>query len=204
MSVELAILSSSLFAATGLAVALYTALRRERARSSELAAELRASCDSLPIGVFHADNEGRCTYSNERAHELAGLEAPIGSAWITALHPDDRSRVVDRWMAAAAAGEVFRAEYRFLRPDGSVRWVAGEVRPRKDACGRKAGFVGTITDVTERKRVEAELERSRAEIEQRVADRTATLERANERLAREVAVRDRVELALARRRTLAQ
>jgi hypothetical protein len=58
--------------------------------------------------------------------------------------------------------------------------------------------------VTERKRVEAELERSRAEIEQRVADRTATLARANERLAREVAVRDRVELALARRRTLDQ
>jgi hypothetical protein len=128
----------------------------------------------------------------------------VGTAWITALHPDDRDPVLDAWMAAAAAGSVFRAEYRFLRPDDSIVWVLGKVRRRYDALGRASGFVGAMIDISEHKRTEDELERSRTEIEQRVAERTATLVQANRQLSREVAVRDRMQQALGRRRRLDQ
>ena len=72
----------------------------------------------------------------------------------------------DEWYRAAAAGDEFHSEYRFVHPDGRIRWVVGR-GAAEISDGVVAGYIGTITDVTERKR--AEMERERVLEQERVA-----------------------------------
>src|SRR5204863_112551 len=71
-----------------------------------------------------------------------------------AIHPDDAERVTAEWKKAAGAERDSVAEYRFLRPDGSVVWIQGFASARRDETGRITGWVGTIVDLTVRKQAE--------------------------------------------------
>ena len=52
-----------------------------------------------------------------------------------------------------AAQSVF-SDYRFLRPDGTVVWVMGQSTPEMNSENEIVGYVGTITDISERKQTE--------------------------------------------------
>lgn len=132
----------------------------------------RARYDSLvdfaPVGVFHADADGECLWTNSRWREIAGLRAEetLGRGWGQAIHPDDRDLVFREWTRAVAENRPFTLEYRVRRPDGKVTWVLGQARAELDVAGQISGFVGTLTDIDARKRAETELEaraRQRAE-----------------------------------------
>ncbi|HVS51927.1 MAG TPA: PAS domain S-box protein [Opitutaceae bacterium] len=137
-------------------------------RSSE--ERFRVLADVSPVGIFRTDPDGSTTFVNRRWCELSGLafEEALGNGWMKALHPEDRDRVAANWAEAVRAGESSAAEYRFVRLDGSIAWLVGQSRAHFDAAGRLAGYVGTITDVTnlkraeeERKKIEAQLRQSR-------------------------------------------
>lgn len=112
-----------------------------------------------PVGIFHADAEGRYTYVNQRWCEIAGLtpEEARGEGWLCAVHPQDRQRVHALWQEAIAEGSAFQAELRFQHPGGRITWVYGQTKPEAGVEGSVAGFVGTVTDVTGRKLAEASL-----------------------------------------------
>jgi PAS domain S-box-containing protein len=137
-----------------------------------------------PVGIFHADADGDCLWVNVHWCDITGLtpEEASGKGWASALHPEDRRRVFDEWYAAAVNHEPFRSEYRFIRPDGRETWVLGLAKAQTDAAGRTKGYVGTITDITDRRRVEELERRAREELERQVADRTSDLARSRERL----------------------
>jgi PAS domain S-box-containing protein len=121
----------------------------------------RMLSESAPIGIFEADHDGRVLYFNPQWQKISGLtlDESLGDGWQKAMHPDDFSRIVGPWLEAAREGSPFDAEYRYRRPDGEVRWVhIRSVAVRSDA-GWIVGQVGTIEDVTDRKRAEAELEK---------------------------------------------
>jgi|RhiMetdeSRZDD1v2_1073273.scaffolds.fasta_scaffold44470_4 PAS domain S-box-containing protein len=113
-----------------------------------------------PLGLFRADATGDCVYVNQRWSEITGLTAAQarGAGWAATLHPDDRARVVDEWYRAVSAGAEFVADYRFLRPDGEVRWVTAHALPEVRE-GVVLGYVGSVADVTDRKQAEMERER---------------------------------------------
>ena len=130
----------------------------------------RVLAEVSPVGIFSSDPAGRTTFVNHRWCELAGLtpEQALGEGWQSALHPDDRGQVADSWAEAVRAGESSAAEFRFVRPDGTVTWLVGQSRAHRHPDGTLAGYVGTITDVTnlkraeeERKKIEAQLRQSR-------------------------------------------
>lgn len=152
----------------------------------------------LPVGLFQADVDGRCSYANDVSLSMVGIAIgdAVGEGWMRRLHPDDRDRVMEEWQAAALEGNDFRSEYRFRKPSGETIWVLGHVLAVKDEDGDVIGHVGAIVDITERKRSELAIEEARATLEQRVADRTAELLRANSDLAREIESRRRAESAL--------
>ncbi len=108
-----------------------------------------------PVGIFRTDAEGGCIYVNERWCAMAGMKAQeaVGNSWVRALHPEDRERVLREWQEAAARRS-FHTECRFQRPDGTVTWLLAQADAECDSEGRVMGYVGTITDITERKRVE--------------------------------------------------
>ncbi len=140
---------------------------------------LRCLARISPVGIYRADADGLCRYVNERWCELAGYpqEAALGTGWGRVIHPEDRARVLEEWSRMAALGVPFRSEYRYLQPGGRVVWIFGEVAEEHDAHGRLTGYVGTATDVTELRRMRAELEQSHAELEERVRERTRQIER---------------------------
>lgn len=113
-----------------------------------------------PVGIFRTNQQGDCLYVNERWCELAGMssEDALGPGWAMAVHPDDRTRISQIWYQAAQINQPFRAEYRFQTPAGVVTWVFGQAVAEYDNDSTLIGYVGTITDITERKQLEEALE----------------------------------------------
>ena len=114
-----------------------------------------------PVGIFRTDSTGNTVYVNPKWAELAGVTASmaIGDDWLKAVHPEDREALSDKWIADIKNKEKSVAEYRFLRPDGSVRWVLGNAE-MEVIDGELKGYVGTITDITDIKRTQDALEKS--------------------------------------------
>jgi len=112
-----------------------------------------------PVGIFQTDADGRTVYVNPRWCEIAGvpLAAAMADDWLDVVHPDDRERVVAGWQEAVRNRRPSASEYRFRRPDGTVRWVMGQAVPELSGDGTVLGYVGTITDITERKLIEQAL-----------------------------------------------
>jgi PAS domain S-box-containing protein len=137
--------------------------RRESRAALEVSEErYRALSELSPVGVFRADANGRCVYVNDRWCDYAGLTATeaLGHAWTDALHPEDFARVLDEWSHSAGHRETFSSEFRFETPAGHTTWLFGQSAPVMDGRGRIAGHIGTITDITERKRHEDALRNS--------------------------------------------
>lgn len=113
----------------------------------------------LPVGIYQNDASGKCIYVNQKCCELCGVEREdlIGVNWARSLHPEDRRRITNRWQSTVRRKAPFQAEYRFKRPDGTVVWVLGQAVPEYDDAGEFVGFIGSITDITERKRLENEI-----------------------------------------------
>jgi len=78
-------------------------------------------------------------------------------AWIETVHPEDRARAI-RLFTQSNQGERAEAEYRVVRPDGSVRSISAQAFPVRDPQGRFYRFVGIAEDITERKRMEEALQ----------------------------------------------
>ena len=115
-----------------------------------------------PVGIFRTDASGDCQYANARWCELAGLtvEDAQGDGWVRAVHPDDRDRVAAEWYRAATLNLPFVSEYRFQTPEGVVSWLVGQAVAEKDSQDNVIGYVGTVTDITDRKHIEQALQAS--------------------------------------------
>lgn len=151
-----------------------TALQKSEQQYSTLA-------EAAPVGIFRTDAEGHCLYVNERWCEITGLmlEDALGEGWTQTLHPDDRERVFQEWYQAAQEKLLFQSEYRFCRADGLTPWVLGRAIAERAEDGEITGYVGTITNISDRKQAEEALLQTHDDLEIRVAERTAELVQAN-------------------------
>jgi len=154
---------------------------REARRSRE---RYDALSEIAPVGIFHTDAGGDCLWVNSLWCDLAGLSPAeaSGKGWSMAIHPEDRKRVFEEWYRAAQKGDIFRSEYRFIRPDGRETWVLGQAKAERDEAGRVRGYVGTITDITDRRLAEDSTKGAKEILEREVAARTADLRRGEEHL----------------------
>ncbi len=121
----------------------------------------RVLCEQAPIGIFLTDAEGRDIYRNPRWLALAGMTAEegLGEGWAQAVHPEERDALLADWRRTIAAGADWKREHRFVTPQGDVRWVAALAAPLRGAGGELLGYVGTVEDITERKKSEEERRR---------------------------------------------
>ncbi|MBA4416916.1 MAG: hypothetical protein C0392_03240 [Syntrophus sp. (in: bacteria)] len=144
-----------------------------------------------PVGLILTDKEGQWVYINEYWSEITGLlpGETYGEGWAKALHPEDKERVLNEWYQAIQRDLPFETEFRFQKQSGSIKWAIGKAIAERGVHGEKLGYVGTITDITERKKIEEELQKAYEGLEERVAERTSQLVASNVLLKQEITKR---------------
>ena len=122
-------------------------------RSSE--ARFRAMSDSSPLGIFVADAQGGCIYTNTAYQKISGLtfNQALGTNWGRAIHPEDRRRLLGEWRRATTNQTSFQTEFRFQQEDGSVVWTRVNSAAMCDEAGLQ-GYVQTLEDISGRKTTE--------------------------------------------------
>jgi PAS domain S-box-containing protein len=134
----------------------------EALRGSEEQFRSLSACS--PVGIFLTDTEGRCTYTNPRCQAIAGFtfEEALGEGWAQSVYPGDRDRVFSYWSAYthAQGAQKYSDEYRFLLPEGIMRWVNVRSSPMFCDKGKLLGYVGTVEDITERKQAEDDIRKA--------------------------------------------
>ena len=79
--------------------------------------------------------------------------------WLEVIHPDDRAIAEEARQALSTMGE-FDVEYRIVRLDGDLRWLHDRGRVIEDEAGHPLRIDGIASDITERKRLQAQLRRT--------------------------------------------
>lgn len=133
-------------------------LRLVNAELSKSEERFRSLSASSPLGIYMADNDGCCTYMNQRCQTMCGFELQenLTEGWRRAVHPEDWDRVLAKWLGWIEAGEDYSCEFRLATSNGKTRWVHVHSAPMISDLGKPMGHVGTIRDITDRKLAEEE------------------------------------------------
>ena len=94
------------------------------------------------------------------------IENPTWDDFLAIVHPDDRQRIIDATQNHLKNAEKYDVEYRTILADGTMRWMRSVGRAEFTSEGIPSFFRGIVQDITDRKQIELELQRSNAELEQ--------------------------------------
>ncbi|HKX42791.1 MAG TPA: response regulator [Burkholderiaceae bacterium] len=143
---------------------------------------LRLATRAANVGIWDWDVDKDELVWDDQMYRLFGIPkdayARASDAWASKLAPQDLARSRAALKAALSGKQPYAVEFEIRRPDGAVRTLRGEGVMLRDAQGRVHRMVGVNFDISERRLAQQTLERSNAELEQRVRDRTAQLEAA--------------------------
>ena len=149
---------------------------------------------------FWLTPDGRYHYVSPSVERITGRsvdpETVAADFLHLVVHPDDLSRQLDHLGEELAGEKSSQTEFRIVRPDGEVRWIHHCCQPIRDSAGRFLGARGSNRDITDRKRADEALREAKRELETRVKERTAQLQRTNEQLIEENQERMRTEQSL--------
>ncbi len=161
ISAEVIALIISVFLLIGFAsiIPMFRSIRDSERQARESEVRFRALATVSPAGIYRTDTDGNHVYVNERWSEIVGLtlKEASGSGWIEGVHPDDRERVRGEWATATSQKASFRSEFRFQDRAGRITWVLAQALAIAEADADLSGYVGTITDINQRKLAEEEL-----------------------------------------------
>ncbi len=119
----------------------------------------RTLTSNAPVGIFQTDAAGKTIYVNEAWMEYTGLtyEEAMGEGWQDVLHPDDKEKQINQWREKAKSGIESSSEFRLIDKKGNIRWVTGNATPMFDRNHSITGYIGTLSDITERKKLVQDL-----------------------------------------------
>ena len=133
--------------------------------------KLRQVIDTIPTLAWCNLPDGSNEFLNKRWHDYTGLspEDSHGRGWQTAIHPDDRASLTEKWQALLLVGESGEMEARLRRHDGAFRWFLMRVEPLRDETGKIVRWCGACTDIETLKQTEAKLREDEREL-RRITD----------------------------------
>jgi PAS domain S-box-containing protein len=132
----------------------------------ETEAKYQGLIETVPAVTYvdPVDEWGDSLYVSPQITDLLGCQP---SEWLTdpqfwrkRLHPEDADRVWEDWVRARDTAAPYQNEYRMVHTDGHIVWVSERAVVLRDPEGRPWVVQGVIVDISERKRVEEELERA--------------------------------------------
>ena len=134
---------------------------------------------------------GEIRYFSEECYRVVGFDPhqrlPRVETFFQRIHPDDRARSVEQFERASREKTEFEFDYRIVHPGGDVRDIHTVGHPVFSPSGDLVEYVGTVIDITERKRAEEERERLRqAQADLARVNRVTTMGELTASLAHEV------------------
>lgn len=141
--------------------------------------------DAIPHKMWTSGPDGRATYYNQQWYDYTGIEGFENlreKVW-GFIYPEDLAEAAKQWPHAVKTGIDMELEHRLQRYDGEYRWHLSRFTPFKDDRGQVTLWVGTSTDVHDRKIYEIELAAANEEITSTNEELTSAneeLEAANE------------------------
>ena len=171
-------------------VATETALR-------EAENKYRMIFEDAITGIYETTIDGKYAAANPKLARMFGYESP--AALIQETEDLNRNFYVEAdrrekfTQLVETGGNITGFESEIYRRDGAKIWISENSVAVRDKKGKIIGFQGTTIETTDRKLAEAELQKARDELEEKVAERTAELARTNEILMAEIAERQRIE-----------
>ena len=131
--------------------------KEESLRESE--ERFRTMADTAPVLIWTTDADKLCTYVSQTWLDLTGriFEEELGNGWADDIHPSDRDARLEAYAHCFDQRSPFALEYRVRRHDGEYRWLLDKGTPRFASDGTFLGYIGSATDITERKRAEERL-----------------------------------------------
>ena len=144
-----------------------------------LKASGRVFAQAMPNHVWAATGDGELYWFNEQVYAYSGT-APgelDGTAWSSIVHPDDVGGAGRAWAGALETGIHYETEFRIRRSDGAYRWFLVRAEPIRGSDGSVTRWIGTNTDIEDRRRAVAQLERLNETLEQQVDALRQSLER---------------------------
>ncbi|MGZ3910827.1 MAG: PAS domain-containing sensor histidine kinase [Flavisolibacter sp.] len=160
-------------------------LAEQLSRESE--ERFRNLADESPMFVFIIDAgpDAPVSYWNKTWLKYTGqtMEEANGRAWDGIIHPDDVSIVMSHYQLAFENRKpYFISALRVKRKDGVFRWHAFKGNPRFLTDGSFAGYIGVGFDIHEQKLNEEAVRQSEALLQQKIAERTAELQKTVKKL----------------------
>ena len=143
----------------GMVVADVTARKLSEKRMRESEERFRTLTESVSSMVWITDGSGHFVSPQPEWAAFTGQTFEIyrERGWRAAVHPDDAVTTEDAWRSAVVTLSPYRIEHRLRRHDGAWRYVAAAAVPIVDEAGQVREWVGSHTDITERKEAEMEL-----------------------------------------------
>src|SRR5271157_676842 len=179
-------------------------LRKEievtHAKAAQDIAETRASFEPLlrseawlnnavriaHLGAWDWDLVKNTQSWSDEQFRIFGLEPgavePSYDRFLQTLHSEDRERIAEMIQQALAKEPRYQIDCRVIWPNGELRHAVCQGEICRDEAGHPIRIIGTVLDITERRRAEEQVRLLNLELEQRVVQRTAQLEAANKEL----------------------
>ena len=143
--------------------------KRAELKLLESGQRYRALVEQLPAVVYVDSNDRtpRSLYISPSVEEILGFPAESyfdeRHIWCGMVHPDDVDQVLAQWEQSYERAEPFFADYRYVRPDGSIVWVRDSSVPIRDGAGHVVSWQGLLLDVSTQQLAEQELRTSEAQ-----------------------------------------
>jgi PAS domain S-box-containing protein len=139
--------------------------------------EFRLAQLSAGVVTWSFDPQNREARWGEGMHTLLGLPEtvpPSYAAFVDQIHRDDVDSVLSALADAETSGN-YNVEFRIIRPDGAIRWLAGRASAVRDDTGVVTQILGANFDITDRRATMEELAGLKTDLERQVAERTEAL-----------------------------
>lgn len=146
---------------------LYAQRKEAETRLRDSEQRFRELAEVGPQLIWVSRPDGTAEYVNRQWVAYAGLdESAVMEPFATSVHPDDLPEMMQHWQESLETGTPLDAKVRLQRRDGVYRWFVVRSIALRDEAGRIAKWIGSATDIDEQKRVEDELRRANADLEQ--------------------------------------
>jgi len=144
-----------------------TAQQQAQADLAQSQQRLESTLNAIPHAVWVVSSEQNFCFNNQQWLNYYGVSfaEAMADGW-NQVHPDDRETVQQQWQIARETRSLYEAEFRWRSTDGIERWYLCRALPILNEAAQIVEWVGSNTDITRLKQIEAELQCSQQFIQQ--------------------------------------